>query len=295
MPLAVFGFAPTAYTDKAGFRIPNPRTTSYPALERWTETDHQIQDLAHLGQGILRGCRVRAFTPATYKLKVGSGQITVRGATASLAACEVIPNPPSGTLPRIDVVGIHILSSGAAHVQMFAGTPSNNPFPPLMDPAYVALDFVFIPASCGAIYSAQLVSSKRVFVHPSGTVLAGNLGGTTFDTFAVYYGGLTGSLHGTVEAAVQVVCPRSGTLRNLYVVTTSGQDPAGPLQINVQVNGSAAGIQLLIPASAPAGSYKNVSDTAQVAAGDLLSLEIIELPILTTSAGVGPVSLGVEG
>lgn len=296
MPVALFGGASIdPYVDYNWFTIPHPGSTPYPWLERWTETDHQIQDLGHLGQGILYGCHVRAFDSVAYKVRVSSGQVTLRGATASLAMCEAIPNPPHGTLPRIDVVGYHILSSGAAHIQMIAGTPSSNPYPPLLPSGYDAAAFVFIPASCKAIYPNQIVS-KRILVTTAPathnySVLAGHASDTAIGMGTTVYGGFVGRFTpGGTETDFQIIIPRAGTLSQLSIVT-AGANTNANLVATLRKNAADTALVVTVADGQAAGVYTDSTHTVTVAAGDKLSLKLAETGGVANSAALRGVSL----
>jgi hypothetical protein len=278
MPIAIFGSRRrlTIYDDTAGYTIPNVGSTPYGWLQRpSTETDERIRTVASRGEGVLLGCQVTAPDDSAFYLNIAAGSIQIGGVSASVATCIAIPNTPDVTNPRIDVVAAHILSSGAGHVQLFAGTASSNPLPPAIDNGYVALAFVGILPATPYISSLQIVDKRALVVAPTvptiRTVLAGNAQSTTIAAGTVNYLGFTGVVAAT-RVPVEVIMPYAGTLRNLYARTGSAQPAGDDLTLTLLKNGLSAAISIVITAGSAAGTYSDLTNTVTVAAGDLIAI-----------------------
>lgn len=284
MPVAVLGGAPgySIYTDSGGFVIPKAGSTGHPILEdRWTETDHQINRMGHLGEGVTRGCRVTAQSTPTFAINVASGTVQLRGVSVSVAAVVALPNPPHPTLDRIDVVAVHKLSSGAGHVELIPGTPSGIAYPPLLPSGYLGIAFVLVQAGAAAIRAAEIVDKRVKLVAPivPSAVLSTDLEGVTLSGFSSLLSPF-------------IVVPMAGTIRNLYIRTYTAQAVGDPLSITVQKNGVSTALSVTIPAAAPAGIFSEVANTVTVAAGDYLDLALSNFS--GTSAAVGAVVVEID-
>jgi hypothetical protein len=92
----------------------------------------------------------------------------------------------------------------------------------------------------------------------------------------------------------QYVIPHSGTLQNLWIVTTSTQAATGSLVCSVYMNGSVAGaISITIAANTAAGKFSDLVDQIAVAAGDLAAVGCLN-NASTASADISSVSLGIH-
>jgi hypothetical protein len=80
----------------------------------------------------------------------------------------------------------------------------------------------------------------------------------------------------------QMIAPRAGTLRNLFVLHNVVGVGAGSIQYRLLLNG--APTLLLVSLLATAASGSNLVNTVAVAQGDLLSLEMTKTPPI----GTGP-------
>jgi hypothetical protein len=281
MPIAVLGGASralTVYNDSYGFTIPNQGTAISPALERWTETDHRIKLVAGRGEGVTLGCRVTAQSTPNYTISIAAGTIRIAGVDATLGACIAIPNPADTTDSRIDLVSAEILSSGAAHVVLTAGTASARPFPPSLPSANVGLAFVWVPPRTNTIQSTYLVDKRCLLVAPS-AVLSTDLGGLVIAGFGV-------------EEPNFAIAPLAGRIRNFYLRTSTPQSATGDLFIFLQKNGVDTAITLDVAPASGAGTFRDTTHTVMVAAGDHLSLYILNFD--GTSAAMEEVSLEID-
>lgn len=107
---------------------------------------------------------------------------------------------------------------------------------------------------------------------PIVTTLAGGLQATASSTSFNAIGGIT--LNGT-EANRQFVMTAAGTVKNLYLVTTSTQSGTGSLVVTVRKNGANTALTLTVSAGATAATFSDVTHTFSVVAGDLLSFQYV--------------------
>lgn len=164
MPIAVLGGAWSIYAEAGGFTIPKRGSTTHPVLEEiWTETDHQINDMGHLGEGVTRGCKVSALDSPSRAITVGAGSVKVRGSTLTVASMIVLIPQGDPTFDRIDVIAAYRLTAGIGQPTVVAGTPNLVPYPPALPSGYVGLAFVFVGANVTAIAEGDLID-KRIFL-----------------------------------------------------------------------------------------------------------------------------------
>jgi hypothetical protein len=115
-------------------------------------------------------------------------------------------------------------------------------------------------------------------VADAGTIFAGGSGNATGVTTST---GSTNFLspHVTTasasEGARQIVSPIAGTLKRLYVRTITAHGTGGSLVFTLRKNGVDTGITITIAASGAASTYSDTTNTTSVAAGDLISLKVV--------------------
>jgi len=78
----------------------------------------------------------------------------------------------------------------------------------------------------------------------------------------------------SVEAARQIIVPVAGSIKNLYVLTSTSQPAGGPQVCIVRKNGANTSLTASISAGAAAGTFSDTTNSVSVAAGDKLSLQI---------------------
>lgn len=96
------------------------------------------------------------------------------------------------------------------------------------------------------------------------------------------------------EGPRQYFFSRAGTLRNLRVKTTTAQPGTGTLVITVRINGAATILTLTVAAGAAAGTFTDLVNAPTFAAGDLVSLELVNNAPAAVSAAINAVSFEVE-
>ncbi len=247
------------YTEGSGFTLPNRGTALEPALEEWTETDHRIKFVAGRGDGVVTGCQVSAPTSGFFVI-VEAGQIRVTATIATLAVVAVIPSPADASLPRIDVLVAHILSSGAAHVYLVTGTPSVHPRPEPLPVDTIGLAFVWVGPGFTSITSDCVVDKRCLIVIPR-AVLSTDLAGTT----------VVGA--GSTLANFTLV-PMAGTIRNFYFRTSTSQGGVDAMAVTVQINGVDTALTATVGTGVAAGTFSDTTNSATVVAGDHLTLTL---------------------
>ena len=78
----------------------------------------------------------------------------------------------------------------------------------------------------------------------------------------------------SAEANRQIVVPVAGTVKNLYVLTSTTQSAGGSLVCTVRKNGVNTSVVVTIGANTVAGVFSDTSNSFSVAAGDKLGLQV---------------------
>lgn len=94
--------------------------------------------------------------------------------------------------------------------------------------------------------------------------------GASSTNYTWLYGGA-----GTPETTYQVPVPLAGTFKNFYVRTTSTQSGTGSLVITMRKNGVDTTIIVTVAAGASAGTVSDTTHSFTVAAGDLITMSIV--------------------
>lgn len=79
----------------------------------------------------------------------------------------------------------------------------------------------------------------------------------------------------SVEADTNMVVPRSGTIKNFYIMTSDGQPASGSLVFTLRKNGADTSIVITIAAGSAAGTYSDTSNTVSITAGDVITMQIV--------------------
>lgn len=136
--------------------------------------------------------------------------------------------------------------------------------------------------------AGQVLQSNGTTLAPSWVTASGSDLGSIFSVVppggiqvsaATNYIGLifVGSPSNTgTEANRQVMMPVAGTLQKLYIRTTTTQDATTPCVITVRVNGVNTAITITISAGQTATTLSDLTHTASVNAGDLVSISVAQ-------------------
>ena len=114
--------------------------------------------------------------------------------------------------------------------------------------------------------------------------------GTSTTSFVSFCAFTTNS----TEANRQVIIPVAGTIKNLYVLTSTTQSAGGSQVCTVRKNGANTAIVATIAASAVAGTFSDTTNSVSVAAGDKLSLQVQNNAATGTAATIVSVAIIIE-
>ena len=114
--------------------------------------------------------------------------------------------------------------------------------------------------------------------------------GTSTTSFVSFCAFTTNS----VEASRQVIIPIAGTIKNLYVLTSTTQSANNSQVCTVRKNGANTAITTTIAASAAAGTFSDTTNSVSVAAGDKLSLQVQNNAASGTAATIVSVAIIIE-
>lgn len=117
----------------------------------------------------------------------------------------------------------------------------------------------------------------------------GTIAGSTTNYLCIAGGTVASN---ATEANRQNIVSTAGTVRNLYIATSTSQPSGGGLTFTLRKNGADTAITLTIAASAAAGTFSDTSNAFSVAAGDLLSLKAVN-GSGSTSAAIISASVGI--
>jgi hypothetical protein len=110
--------------------------------------------------------------------------------------------------------------------------------------------------------------------------------GNTVSANATTYMSQVSNTFNTTESARQMIVPVAGTLKRLYIKTSSAQPGGGALTLTLRKNGADTVVVVTIAASGAAGTYSNTADTVAVAAGDLVSIKAVNADGVNVSAAI---------
>jgi len=109
------------------------------------------------------------------------------------------------------------------------------------------------------------------------TVLSANLANNTLalstTNYYTFFG--TNAAGTALEAPKQIPSPTAMTLSAFYFRTNSAQSGTGSLVIQIRNNAVGTGITITIAAGSATGTFTNLANTSVIAAGDLLSIQMI--------------------
>ena len=109
------------------------------------------------------------------------------------------------------------------------------------------------------------------------TVLSANLANNAValstTNYYTFFG--TNAAGTALEPPKQIPSPTAMTLSAFYFRTNSAQSGTGSLVINIRKGAANTGITITIAAGSATGTFTDLSNTASIAAGDLLSIQMI--------------------
>ena len=234
-------------------------------------------------------------------LYVGGLPVLEADGVASAVNGLTVTNAATGSTPSIAAtgsdtnVGLDVKTKGTGRVRLFPGGTQH------LDALYDGANLLLLPSAGLYIYSAD--QSKYITITNTtvsaigasnfGTALATSLGGNTIAISSTLYinpAQSTAQANAT-ENLRQLVMPRAGRIKNLYVQTLTAQGAGGSLVFTVRKNGVDTAITFTLAANAAAATTSDTTHTADFAVGDLLSIKVVNNDGAAVSAQIGGVSL----
>jgi len=129
---------------------------------------------------------------------------------------------------------------------------------------------------------------------PIGQSISGTLGGSTVPAATTQFGIPGAAAPGITENLRQMVMPRAGTLRNLYVATSTAQPGTGALVATLRKNGVDTTVSLSVGAGAAAGVFSDTTHTTTVAVGGLVSVSLANTAPAAASATLTSVGFALD-
>jgi hypothetical protein len=133
-------------------------------------------------------------------------------------------------------------------------------------------------------YDASAATNKKVLLNNiSSSWIGANVGATT-PLSSTNYAPIVGtSSFNATESNRQFIFPYACTVKNLYIRTTGTQSSTGSLVFTVRKEGLATAVTRTIAASVAAGTYSDVTNTVDFAAGEVISLQVVNNATATSA------------
>ena len=107
------------------------------------------------------------------------------------------------------------------------------------------------------------------------------------------YGSIGSANFNNSENSKGMVVTDAGIIRNFYISTRTAQPGTGTLTLTIRKNGSDTPLQIIIPASATAAVFSDVTHSASASAGDIFTFSLVNSSATDVSAAVVAVSFGL--
>jgi hypothetical protein len=144
------------------------------------------------------------------------------------------------------------------------------------------------------VNSTSLLGSGNVAVAAQDSISLINNTLVTLGTSTTSYISFCAFTTNSTEANRQVIIPIAGTIRSLYVLTSSTQSAGGSQVCTVRKNTANTAITTTIAANAVAGTFSDTTNTVSVAAGDKLSLQVQNNAATGSAATIVSVAIIIE-
>ncbi|MES2803879.1 MAG: hypothetical protein V4654_15405, partial [Bdellovibrionota bacterium] len=132
----------------------------------------------------------------------------------------------------------------------------------------------------------------RTVASAPSTPLMGNAIGQAVGPGTAMFAALSGVVGlNSSEVLRSILIPKSGTIKNFYLVTNGSQPATGSLVATIRKNGVDTAVTLTVSASAVAGTYSDTTNSFEVSAGDLISVRIFNN---ASGGSAGVVALSAE-
>jgi hypothetical protein len=164
----------------------------------------------------------------------------------------------------------------------------------LADPNAIRYVRINADNSVTAITAAQL-KSELLATTPYGVVAYGSAFVSAVPTGATTYGTISSGIiaYNANIANREFTIPFGGTVKNLYLHTSTGQLASGSLVVTVMQNQVATSLAVTVPASSAPGTRSNLTDSFTAVAGDKLVFRFVN-GATNVSATVVSVSFIIE-
>jgi hypothetical protein len=144
------------------------------------------------------------------------------------------------------------------------------------------------------INSASVLGSGNLSVAAQDSISLINNTNVTVGTSATSYVSFCAFTTNSTEASRQVIIPVAGTIKNLYVLTSTTQSAGGSQVCTVRKNTANTAITTTIAANAVAGTFSDTTNSVSVAAGDKLSLQVQNNAATGAAATIVSVAIIIE-
>jgi hypothetical protein len=144
------------------------------------------------------------------------------------------------------------------------------------------------------VNSTSLLGSGNVAVAAQDSISLINNVAVTIGASTTSYISFCAFTTNSAETSRQIIVPISGTIRSLYVLTSSTQSANNSQVCTVRKNGANTSVTTTIAANAAAGTFSDTTNTVSVAAGDKLSLQVQNNAASGTAAQIVSVAIIIE-
>lgn len=144
------------------------------------------------------------------------------------------------------------------------------------------------------VNSTSLLGSGNVVVAAQDSISLINNTSITLGASTTSFVSFCAFTTNSTEANRQVIIPIAGTVKNLYVLTSTTQSANNSQVCTVRKNGVNTSIVATIAANAAAGTFSDTTNTVSVAAGDKLSLQVQNNAASGTAATIVSVAIIIE-
>jgi len=144
------------------------------------------------------------------------------------------------------------------------------------------------------VNSTSLLGSGNVVVAAQDSISLINNVAVTLGTSTTSFISFCAFTTNSAETSRQIIVPISGTIKNLYVLTSSQQSANNSQVCTVRKNGSNTAVTVTIAANAAAGTFSDTTNTVSVAAGDRLALQVQNNAASGTAAQIVSVAIIIE-
>lgn len=144
------------------------------------------------------------------------------------------------------------------------------------------------------INSASVLGSGNLAVAAQDSISLINNTSVTLGASTTSYVSFCAFTTNSTEANRQVIIPVAGTIKNLYVLTSTTQSAGGSQVCTCRKNGANTSIVATIAANAAAGTFSDTTNSVSVAASDKLSLQVQNNAATGTAATIVSVAIIIE-